>query len=405
MTTNRIRAILKSQVTATCVVVFLADVVTGTVAPTFSIFAEQLGISVAIIGVLNMVTGLTQLTTSIPIGSFSDRTGRPRWIRGGMVSFVAATLLLALAEDATLLFLARVLLALGMVSVFRIAAAHLGDVTPAGGRSLAFGAYATSLGLGFTTGSFFGGQVAGAFSARIAYFGAAGIAALGFLLAWRLLRELPEEERSLRHAGRLRDGLRLVARDRMLMLVNFGNFLVSVTFVGAITTFFPLYGKELLLTEGTIGTMFALRGIVSTLGRAPNGVLARIVGNQAVMLGALAAEVVVLFGIWSTEQQGWLMLFLGLEGFAFGAYLVASQTFIADNVGSDVRGAAVGLNATASGTGATLAPLLLGLVAGQWGVATVFPVTGCVLAAGFLASLIGTLAVRRGDAMGQVAYR
>lgn len=405
MTTNRIRAILKSQVTATCAVVFLADVVTGTVAPTFSIFAEQLGISVAIIGVLNMVTGLTQLTTSIPIGSFSDRTGRPRWIRGGMVSFVAATLLLALAEDATLLFLARVLLALGMVSVFRIAAAHLGDVTPAGGRSLAFGAYATSLGLGFTTGSFFGGQVAGAFSVRIAYFGAAGIAALGFLLAWRLLRELPEEERSLRHAGRLRDGLRLVARDRMLMLVNFGNFLVSVTFVGAITTFFPLYGKELLLTEGTIGTMFALRGIVSTLGRAPNGVLARIVGNQAVMLGALAAEVVVLFGIWSTEQQGWLMLFLGLEGFAFGAYLVASQTFIADNVGSDVRGAAVGLNATASGTGATLAPLLLGLVAGQWGVATVFPVTGCVLAAGFLASLIGTLAVRRGDAMGQVAYR
>jgi predicted MFS family arabinose efflux permease len=380
---------------AVCFVVFLGDMASGVVSPTFSLYAEQLGISLALLGVINTVSGLTSLTTSIPIGSFSDRVSRPRVIQTGMFMFAAGLLTLSMASEATLLIAGRVLLALGMVMVFRIAAAHLGDITAAGGRSLAFGAYATALGLGFTAGSFLGGQLGEAYGIGTTYAVSAGIALFGLLFALRFLHDRDVEDRENRRTRKLRAGLARVAHNRQLLIVSLGNMLTSVAFAGAITTFFPIYGKSLLITQAAIGTMFAVRGLVSTMGRVPNGIVARILGNRAVMLSALALEIFVMFGIWATESTLWLTIFLAVEGLAFGGYLVASQTFIADHIESDVRGAAIGLNATASAIGSTLAPVVLGVIASTWGVRTVFPVTGAVLIAGFTVILVSTLAEGR----------
>jgi MFS family permease len=143
--------------------------------------------------------------------------------------------------------------------------------------------------------------------------------------------------------------------------------------------------------------MFAVRGLVSTAGRIPNGIVARVLGNQAVMLGAVLAEVLVMFAIWSTDSVAWLTVILAVEGLAFGAYMVSSQTYLVEQTTPEVRGAAIGVNTTASGLGTTLAPLVLGLVAAQWGVAVVFPVTGAFLIAGFVTLSAGMLAQRRAD--------
>lgn len=388
---ERVRRVLGSQVTAVCLVVFLGDVATGFVSPTFSLFAEGLGVSVALIGVISTLGGLTSLVIAIPIGSYSDKVSRPRIMQIGMLAFALGSLVLALAGGAPVLILGRVVLALGMVMVFRIAAAHLGDITPPGGRSLAFGAYATALGLGFTTGSLLGGQLGERIGIGNAYFVSAAIAFAGTILAVLFIHDRDVEGREHRRQRKFLPGLRCVAGSRQLQVVSLGNLLVAVTFTGAITTFFPLHGERLGFSAGLIGTMFAIRGLVSTLGRVPNGIVARILGNQAVMLSALAIEIVVMLGITLTEDRDLLILFLAIEGLAFGGYLVASQTFIADTFDSDVRGAAIGFNTTASGVGATLAPFALGLVADQWGVATVFPVTAGVVAAGTLAIAYATL--------------
>lgn len=390
---RQFRQIIRTEPTAVCLVVFLCDAANGFVFPTFSLFAQQLGISLALLGLINMVGGLTQLSSAIPLGSFSDRTSRPRLIRAGAASFGLALLVLALAEGATLLFVVRVLLALGTVLVFRIGAAHLGDVTPTERRSLAFGAYATALGLGFTTGSLVGGQLNAAFGARAAYVSAAGLALAALLLAWRRLHP-PERPQFTAAPGAFLDGLRTVLHHRGLLLINVGALLMSVTFGGAIATFFPLYATEHLISQATISTMFAVRGLVSTVGRIPNSIVARMLGNQAVMLAAVLVELVVMFAIWSTHDVGLLTLILAVEGLAFGAYMVSSQTYLVEQTTPDVRGAAIGVNTTASGVGTTLAPLALGLVAAQWGVAVVFPVTGAFVIVGFIVLSAGMLAQR-----------
>lgn len=393
---GRLGRILGSEITALCLVVFLADVVGGIISPTFSLYAKSLGLSLALIGLLSTAGGFTQLLTSLPFGILSDRIGRPRLLRTGMLAATTATLLFALADGPALLFIGRVVLALSMVMTFQIGAAHLGDITPRGDRSFAFGCYATAMGLGFAAGPLLGGQIAERYSTETAYFVASGVALTGFLIAWRRLHDRTSEIRRAGSSGaRVLSGLGQVIRRRSILLVSGGNMLMGLAFVGGITTFFPLYGDSLFLTQATIGTMFAVRAFVSTLGRFPNGLISRRFGSQVVLLGALALEAVVMFGIAASQSSNALVLFLALDGLAFGAYLVAGQTFLAENTEVEMRGAAVGLYATASGIGGTFGSLALAFVASSWGVATVFPVIGGCLALGFVVYLVETLRQRR----------
>jgi MFS transporter, DHA1 family, multidrug resistance protein len=393
---GRLGRVVGSEITALCLVVFLADVVGGIISPTFSLYAKSLGLSLALIGLLSTVGGFTQLLTSLPFGILSDRIGRPRLLRTGMLAAATATLLFALADGPALLFIGRVILALSMVMTFQIGAAHLGDITPRGDRSFAFGCYATAMGLGFAAGPLLGGQLSERYGTDTAYFVASGVALTGFLLAWRRLHDRTSEIRRAGSAGaRVLSGLGQVVRRRSILLVSGGNMLMGLAFIGGITTFFPLYGDSLFLTQATIGTMFAVRAFVSTLGRFPNGLISRRFGSQVVLLGALALEAMVMFGIATSQSSNALILFLALDGLAFGAYLVAGQTFLAENTEVEVRGAAVGLYSTASGVGGTFGSLALALVASRWGVATVFPVIGGCLAIGFVVCLAETVRQRK----------
>src|SRR5437660_5143983 len=148
----RTRARLTSitpEVAALCFTIFLADVVAGVVAPTFSLFARYLGVSLALLGALSTVGGLTQLVVSLPVGILSDSVGRSRVLALGLLSFIAALVSFAVATGVPLLAAGRILFGLGTVAVFQIGAAYLGDITSPGERSFAFGLYATAMGLGF----------------------------------------------------------------------------------------------------------------------------------------------------------------------------------------------------------------------------------------------------------------
>ena len=380
---HSIGRVFQSQIVAVCVVVFIADMVTGMIAPTFSLFAEQLGISLVLLGLINTIGGLTSLTTSFPIGAVSDRISRVWVIRTGMAGFMAATAALALAGDALPLIAGRVLIAMSAVSVFRICAAHLGDVVPRERRSLAFGAYATALGSGVTTGSFLGGFLGDRYSIETAYWIASVLAGIGLIYAMIFVRR--RDRRPEFMAGRsIRRDVRTLVASRPLLQVGIASLLTSFAYTGAITTFFPLRGEDLGLTTAQVGTMFAARGIVSTLGRIPNGIIARYVGDRSIIIATLVVDLVVMLGLWQAQATTWLFVLLAFEGLAFGGYIVASQTFITNHAGERLRGSAIGLNATASGLGATLSPLALGLLANRFGLSVVFLATALLMAAGIV---------------------
>lgn len=399
--TNRqeVRSVRRAIATL-CLVIFLADVVFGIVAPTFSLFAKNLGITVALIGTINTVGNLAQLLIALPIGLVSDRMSRPRIVAAGMVVYAGALACYAIAQGPAFLTIGRAFTAFAGVAIFQIGSAHLGDITVTGQREVAYGWLTTAMGLGFTVGPLIGSQIAAHAGTRAAYLVGSLIALTGGLIAWRFLREPPVDaaRRVVPRAGALLGGMRHILRQRDLMVVSLGNLLMGISFGGAIATFFPIYGDHVRISEAAIGTMFAIRALVSAASRFPNSMVARRVGSKPVLIVALLLEVIVMLGIATTGQRTLLTALLAAEGLAFGAYLVAGQTYIAEHTTRETRGAAIGVYSTASNIGGTAAPILLGLIAARWGIATVFTVAGGALAVGFVACAAGMLLVHRDEA-------
>ncbi len=380
---------IPADVGALCLVIVLADIVAGIVIPTFSLHATNLGIGLGALGALNALTGIVQLIVSVPLGILSDRIGRPTLLVGGMALFALGLLCFAGARGLPLLILGRICFGLAAVATFQIGAAHLGDITAPGARAFAFGLYATAMGLGFTIGPLLGGQIAARAGIPAAYLVGVVVAVLGLALAARTVRT-PAGHAERRAGGRGLLAIIGTLRRADLALVCLGNLLINWTFAGAISTFFPLYGTALGLSAATLGSLFALRSFVSALGRLPNGMIARAFGTRAVLLAALSIETAVIFGLAFSTAPWALAALLACEGLAYGAYLVAGQSYIADATTAENRGTAVGLYGMASSIGGVAAPAGLGVLAGSAGLPSVFLATGWLLLAGLVVIAVGS---------------
>jgi MFS family permease len=382
MAFTSIRRNLSREIVELCVLICIIDAVSGILSPTFSLFAENLGVSLALLGIIITVGGLTQLIVALPFGVLSDRIGRPTMLVGGVVAFTLCLFTAAFAAGPTLLFTSRVLYGIGGVATFSIGAGYLGDITTREQRPFAFGLYTSAMGFGFAVGPFIGARLVERYDARTAYVVGGLMALAGLLLALRILRVANRRKDAparVRASGL--GNIRGILHQHDLMLVTFGNMLMSLAFAGGVTTFFPIYADDLLISQASIGSMFAIRALVSTLGRVPNGMISRLLGNQSVMLSALLIDTLVMFSIGRTADPTLLTLLLAIEGLAFGAYLVSGQTYVADHTSFENRGAAVGVYSTASSLGSAIAPFVLGFVASAYGVRIVFTVVGYLILA------------------------
>lgn len=402
VTRSRFRSSITRDVGVLCLIIFMADVTSGIVSPTFSLFAQSIGVSLALLGLLSTAGGLTQLLTSLPIGVISDQIGRPRVLLTGVLVFALSLSVMASAHGLPLLLLSRVLMGAAIVGTFQIGAAHLGDITEPAQRPVAFGLYTTAMGSGFTIGPLLGSFVSQFASVRLAYGLGAGLSLCAALLAWRIHRR---HQRPVTRSNRVASlvNIRSIASQPDLVIIAGGNVLINLVFAGAITTYFPIYAESVSLTQAAIGIMFSVRALVSTLGRLPNGLISRYLGNRIVMMAAIGLDLAVMFGIAHTTDARWLTVLVALEGLSFGAYLVSGQTYIADRTEMANRGTAVGLYSTAGSLGGTIGPLTLGIVAGFGGLSAVFSVTGWTLAVGLALSVGGTLVVGSRERVAQDA--
>lgn len=389
-----------------CAFIFLADVFSGLLAPTFSLYAANLGASVVLIGLLASVAGLTATFSAVPLGLLSDRLGRRPLLLVGMLAWALAMLTFALAPNAYALLPGKILTGVAMILTFAIGTALLGDLTEGPARGYAFGLYATAMGLGFAVGAMLGGLIGSRYGLGVTYQVAAALAAGGLVFGWRTLTALPargfsSEAASLRRWPARRQ-LAVVLGNPNLALACLAGLLQTAAFGGAVTTFFPLYGDRLFIGPAVIGTMFSLRSFISTGARLPMGFLAASTSTGAVMALSLGLIGLALLGIGQSASPTWLALFLVAEGIGFGGFVTAGQAFIAEHAADEVRGTAIGVNRTVSGLGNTVSPLALGAVASTWGIAAVFRLTGVFVIAGALVIAAALyLQGRRGGTFGE----
>lgn len=378
----------RKELVAVFVMVFIADVVVGIFSPTFSLYAAGLGASLTLIGVLSSVVGLTRILSSVPIGVISDARGRKGVLVAGMLFLAVSCFLYTVVRHPSLLIPIRVLTGLAVSSTFFIGIAYVGDMVDKAHRGVAIGVYTTCMGLGFTLGSGLGGEMAASLGYDITFRLAAVAALVGVAVAWWGLGASPKREVSHAPALSFSTRLGLLVREPHLFAASLGNLLVILMFDAAIVNFFPLYAASLFISQAVIGSMFAVRALVSTSVRLPTGVLTARVSSRNLMVIALVLGMVMVFAICCLNDPVALTVVLAGEGVCFGMFLTAGQAFIAEHFAESERGAALGVYGTTGSIGSTAGPVVLGAVADLWGLRAVFWLTGALVLVGIAVLLI-----------------
>lgn len=393
-------ALLRREILAICLFIFITDMILGSMRPVLSLFATSLGASLTLVGTLSLVVGLTQLSSGVIIGTISDRQGRKGVLMGGMLFLGLAALLMALTTNPYLLLPIQVLLGLGFVSTITVGLAYTADVVTDGDRNVTFGLVTTTMGLGYAAGSALGGRAAEMGGYPATYFLAAALAVTGFLLTWAWLPGRPAGlSLASSRTTPLAHQIRAMITNPVILAVCTGGMLIHLMFGGVVVAFFPLYAHGLGISQAVIGSIFAVRALASTLARLPGGTLATRFAGPRILLVALVLAMLVALALPQLEGAAALTGLLLIEGVAYGLYFTIAQATIAGYADGSSRGAALGMYGTVTGVGDSLLPFFLGIVADAFGLFTVFYVVGALLAlgAGLMARVALPISINTGE--------
>src|ERR1051325_5174498 len=166
--------------------IVLVDVMGLTIIlPLLPFYAESLGASASVVGMLVSTYALCQLIAGPPLGQLSDHVGRRSVLLVSQIGTFIGFLMLAFARTLWLVFLARIIdgLTAGNLTV---AQAYISDVTDPDNRTKSFGIIGIAFGLGFLVGPGVSGFLA-QFDNTYPIFAAAGLSFTSIVCTYFLL--------------------------------------------------------------------------------------------------------------------------------------------------------------------------------------------------------------------------
>ncbi len=332
----------------------------GMVIPLLPFVTRDLGGSSVDMGLLVTVWAGAQFISAPRWGTFSDRSGRRPAIMLGLTGFGLSFILMGLATEMWILYLARALGGLLSASTLPSAQAYIADTTTSEERAQAMGLLGAAFGLGFMLGPSIGGLLAVA-GVRFAFFAAAG---LGLTTAFLVYLFLPEPENRSVSAGEGTSAVRAVTRGlakpyAILFVIPF-----CLTFGGS--ALFSMMGLYLMdrfaAAETEVGLAFTVMGAASALtqGLILRPALKALGEIRALHAGMLVATAGFVLLIMSPNLPVFLLCVavVGM-GMSLGRPVVASLLSRITDMG---QGVTMGLQSSFDAMGRMLGPLWAGML-------------------------------------------
>ena len=355
--------------------------------PFLPLYLRQLGVTEP--GRLETMSGLIfaapffAATVATPVwGFFGDRYGRKLMVVRAALGLTVAAALMGLATTVTQLFFLRV--GQGAISGFIAAAiALMASSAPRERMGYALGTLQTAIPSGTILGPLVGGYLADHIGARQVFFVTAALTLTAAIIVMVLVRE-EVRPRSTEGFGSIWENYRLVfgtPQIRLLYLVLFGCQFALMALGPIMALFVESLGAHGRLLATTTGAIFAVTGLATVLTASRWGRRSDRRGYRPTLKIALIGS--GLFALPQGLVQAPWQLFLARipYGVFIGGVVPSVHAMISLRSPDDRRAGVLGITSTALMLGNLMGPLLGGVIAGAYGLRSIFFVSTAVFLA------------------------
>jgi len=197
---------------------------------------------------------------------------------------------------------------------------------------------------------------------------------------------IDDAPQSLADYGR---GLRQLFRNRSLVLLSTSGAFRSMT-QNALLTFLPLFlAREMGYSPFLIGaSMFALQA-AGLLASPVAGHLSDRLGRRSVMMTSMAMTAAVLLFMAVAGKSQAFVFFIAVLGFFLYAIRPVIQAWLIETTPKNMGGSSIGILFGAQSLGASVAPLIGGVIADRYGLsATFYFLAGTIVCANLFIALM-----------------
>jgi MFS family permease len=269
---------------------FAAQLILGTMLPVLPLFAQGLGATPVMLGLMVSISAVAAAAGQFVGGSVSDRREPRRLVPAGLLAYGAASAITAVATSAPLVVGLRALSGAGAGFYLVGERLYIREVVDRARLAFANSLVQAAAALGLIVGPLLGGIVADANDLRAPIV----MATVASLLVALLALLLP----SRRHpnAATTAAVAAPVTASRMgVSLLLISNFALAAGYGSFITTFAPFADEGLGWTITELGLAFSLFGLGNVIGAPLLGAAADRLGRKWV--GALATIPIIVFAI------------------------------------------------------------------------------------------------------------
>lgn len=344
----------------------------GVIAPVLPLFAEQLGVSAAVIGLTLSTFALARLILNVPLGILSDRYGRRLLLVSGPLVTAVGMIGSGLAGDIYQLLAWRFVAGAGSAMYMTGAQIYLADISTPENRARFIGTNQGALLFGVSIGPGIGGIVA-EFWGLSAPFHVVGVAALiatvyAYIRIPETRPETPEpapaQQPTAPGAKPPRRAWVTLLLSRDFLAVASVTLAIFFTRTAARQTIMPLLAAARFgFTAGTLGILFTVMSVINLILIAPAAWIADRFGRKAAIIpsGLATAAALMLMGLSGTTT----IFIVAAILLALGTSIAgpAPAAYAADIAPPHLRGLAMGMYRSSGDIGFMVGPPLLGWVA------------------------------------------
>ena len=354
-----------------CIAIFVAMLGMGIISPLMVVYAESLGASGLMLGIMYSGFSISRAVMQPICGWFSDKYSRKMLMVVGLSSYTLVSIGYALASTVYTLTVVRLLHGLASALVIPVAQAYIGDITPKGREGTSMAWFSAALQLGMAAGPILGGRVYDMYHSMAAVFYLmAALAASGLLL---LIIFVPAN-RPLARSARVKNApMRVMLKDDRIKAISiyFAARGILRQSISAFITKFAIDTFQVSMTEGALlASIYIFTEAVSQMFIGP---IADRFDRKKLMVAGGFLTSVLAFSLPSMRSYNTLVLLLipvAILGVIGRVPALAFNVALGKKYGR--MGSSMGITNAAQDTGHVIGPVLTGWALGTYGVGSVF---------------------------------